>query len=1549
MLCGRDTVVSEFLSRGIDYLGDLGAKLRDLQGHRSLAHELMQNADDAPTATSMTFDVRPEALIVDNDGTFRDCKSVESPVCPWKTGGSRGYRCDFHRFRSIAAGDKRSEQGTTGAFGIGFIAVYQITDAPELISSGRHWILDELKPESQRIQVCASCPRCSRPDLPGTRFILPWARDASSELRKVLRAESVTDTTAEEVLQELEQSLPIAMLFLKRLRSIGIKRDGHTLQTVQRVDEGDDVLISVGETNRDSRWHIIRGDFKTVADELRARHGSRIEEKRLANVAVAVPAGEFETGLLCAGLPTEHDIGLPFHVNADFFPTNDRKRVILGSDFQSEWNREALRAAAQTVGEHVEQLPVLLGARRFWKLASQLKDLAEPAGASPSEPSLSEFWHQLEPRLQTLSAVLTSTNAWAQPSQAMLLLQPIEVAAIAILEALEVPVVHEDLRPYQNILRSSAVGVQLLGVQHIADALEELGLDQRVGRDELPAVLTNRTGLESLWKEILVLLERQQRNAKVLADDEERVRGLALAPGRDGGLWPLGEVYRADDETVELFESTTSDVAFLAIDDGFGRLAELCLPFDAGAAVDALEASDVTRLSDAWKEHRLRLPEIFAWFENHRAELLGDTELTRRLSLLSIFPSSRGLHSLSELSLPGDFEDQLGLADLVDLDAFNGRREFLRDLGMTELDFRTYAVERVPGAFEDDAIGPETRRAAVALLASRLGELRDDDDALAILSEIELVECGDGVFRQAGECYFDSPSVRECLGRAAFVAKAPPQEHVASVRDLYSALGVLSLPRFGAVVAVLKRLTSQPYSARTAERVRTILAHLAPRIATDRDLPHELNPLTELPWLPARGKTDRWYKADELFATYQSFLFETQAHFVDGPIALQNACRDLFQHIGVQITPPPTLVVKHLLQSVADGTSVNKEVYSFLDRNHADRSLALLTGKKCLWINEGYRSPGEVFWSEHPFGRYRWRLAEELRSYGDFLKRLEVKDAPDFRDSLEVIKEISGAYGARNAPVDDDARAVLSTCWEFLERALNDTSVSPEEIQNELGDKKCVLNAAGILYAPDHIFFDNRAGLAAKFGTFLRQNVIARPLGAASALSAAGVRQLGSAVDVEVLEVRDATDAPDMEQLFLERRNELGRVLAAQGVGTDVTGALARLLDIRCSVVSLLKVQYRLEAFGRPQTSNPEFVPASFEPDGRTLYFTKQDGVPNWSAVARELAIAMFPDEDPGRFSSGLKEVLASKTLEAASSTLDELGFAHVDTVGAAAPTGGNVAEGLGTDEATDVEMDGGPSATDGGSQAEDASPEDDLTAEEALRQLLGGDAPDPTSPTPDPLGPEATGLGTGRGDGTGVGAGRSPNGAGLGAHAGSSGRDGAGRGSSDQREGAAKRTPGSPGGRPFISYVAAHPDDEEPDPDHLDQEARMALEDKAIQFILAREPELERTPMNNPGFDLTEPGADGAPVRWVEVKAMTGSLHDRPVGLTHTQFDFAQEHRAAYWLYVVENADGDARLVRIKDPAGQARTFTFDHGWLAVAEVGGEQDDREERMHVED
>lgn len=224
----------------------------------------------------------------------------------------------------------------------------------------------------------------------------------------------------------------------------------------------------------------------------------------------------------------------------------------------------------------------------------------------------------------------------------------------------------------------------------------------------------------------------------------------------------------------------------------------------------------------------------------------------------------------------------------------------------------------------------------------------------------------------------------------------------------------------------------------------------------------------------------------------------------------------------------------------------------------------------------------------------------------------------------------------------------------------------------------------------------------------------------------------------------------------------------------------------------------------------------------------------------------------------------------------------------------------------------------------------------DGAKDLYGDDMPDIPPGTPDPDGDDGVGIGAGGGGQgrTGTGTSRGGGQGNGGGHGGSGGHGTAGNKGGGKGGGQGKRTPGHAGGRPFISYVGTHPDDDGPDPDGLDQAARMQIEGRAIDLIIGLEPALRRTPEGNPGFDLFEADSSGRQIRWVEVKSMTGTLQDRPVGLSHTQFDCAREKGDAYWLYVVERATdpAQARVLRIQNPVGHARTFTFDHGWSEIA-----------------
>lgn len=233
---------------------------------------------------------------------------------------------------------------------------------------------------------------------------------------------------------------------------------------------------------------------------------------------------------------------------------------------------------------------------------------------------------------------------------------------------------------------------------------------------------------------------------------------------------------------------------------------------------------------------------------------------------------------------------------------------------------------------------------------------------------------------------------------------------------------------------------------------------------------------------------------------------------------------------------------------------------------------------------------------------------------------------------------------------------------------------------------------------------------------------------------------------------------------------------------------------------------------------------------------------------------------------------------------------------------------------------------------------EDDADVYKDAEDLYGDDMPDIPEGSYDPSLDDEVGRSTSGATGGRSGNRRGSSGGGSGAKPGRANADNTGVGGSATNKTGnhqGKRSPGSKGGRPFISYLGSHPDDEGQDPDGLDQPKRMQLEAKAIEKIIGLEPNLKQCAEGNKGFDLYEADANGNIVRWVEVKSMTGSLNDRPVGLSRAQFDLASERREDFWLYVVEYASEieTARVIKIRDPAGRARTFTYDCGWLSIAE----------------
>ena len=118
-------------------------------------------------------------------------------------------------------------------------------------------------------------------------------------------------------------------------------------------------------------------------------------------------------------------------------------------------------------------------------------------------------------------------------------------------------------------------------------------------------------------------------------------------------------------------------------------------------------------------------------------------------------------------------------------------------------------------------------------------------------------------------------------------------------------------------------------------------------------------------------------------------------------------------------------------------------------------------------------------------------------------------------------------------------------------------------------------------------------------------------------------------------------------------------------------------------------------------------------------------------------------------------------------------------------------------------------------------------------------------------------------------------------------------------------------------------------------EEEKQAIDQAGTQAVLEFEIKAGREPkdMNeeqpsHPGYDIESKDLKTGEVRYIEVKSLKGEWGRRGVCVTRTQFVTGDEHRANFWLYVVECATSEPKIHRIQNPVGLVGEFYYDDSW---------------------
>ena len=505
----------------------------------------------------------------------------------------------------------------------------------------------------------------------------------------------------------------------------------------------------------------------------------------------------------------------------------------------------------------------------------------------------------------------------------------------------------------------------------------------------------------------------------------------------------------------------------------------------------------------------------------------------------------------------------------------------------------------------------------------------------------------DKEFREPEHVYFYSETVREIFGE--LFPYAPKlgylslwDESEAIVR-LYRWLGVSEVPRANDVSSLVDRLTHGSPDDDRRSRSRKILMTIGNMFSSLTD--HQKDGyrcLMSKAWLVSEDGDAVWRKPSELYAAYNKQWFESQAKFLDMPVNDQGRISDFLRYLGVKRSPEPILVARHLLVCAESNRDPPEGIYHWLNANAGENDVDVLRGEPCIRVDRKWLRSSQVFWGQHKFGRFRFQLGSEISQFRKLLLELGVKEAPDHEDAMQVLKDISMEKESKSHRLSDDDENVVLECWLMLSDALRQNKVDSGTIKRELGNTRCVPRSHPSGYKalgnPSSLLFEDRPGYREKFES-ISWNLIARQEHVWIAMEAAGVRSVTEAIEDSIHEAQAALQDGDLRTRFIERELLLEAVLGGIISTSQSSSDKISFGDIRFLRCETLIVRRELRGFGKYEcTYESEY--AYLDRCSGAVYFTIQSGDRPWSAIARELTLAVDSGGETKAIAPAVKTVL---------------------------------------------------------------------------------------------------------------------------------------------------------------------------------------------------------------------------------------------------------------------------------------------------------------------
>ena len=1503
-------------------LGNIRSHLAGLQGYDVMALELIQNADDAK-AEEIVFDITDDGLLVRNSGKFTYCGDLEKS-CAFLSEGN--YKCDYHRITDVGSGGKLSRGENIGRFGIGFVSTYQVTDHPEIRSSG---IKLALYPEQGQWFIEAF----EEPD--GTAFFLPWARDPNTEARLALGISHVSPTHIDQLAEDFQTVLRKSLLFLRHVRKAEIRRNGQLLLACDLDrSEGSDLIVSFRPSGVVEQWHILRADAAEAAEHLYAAHPRLETLHRSTNISIGlrIDPEPLTDGLLYAFLPTEQSSGLPLHINADFFPESDRKAVIFaGYQHEQAWNEMIIDAAAAALARDLDGLLQMVGTYQLWQILGRAYDIYSKPSGYPS--CFKRFWEHLKATAQQAQIAVAQDGSLQCPSGVFLPRTPlIECQATALLEV-GGRLVAEDLRPFQTAMNQ--LGAPILTLERLV-ALMESALAQQVGG----ATEIDQERLEHfyrpLWSIINDLLPDAGTSNPSTNPAVQRLLALPFVVTEDLFAVTINQSYTAPagldaGRIAALLPRLAIASSLLA---GFPKITRLINQLHLGAVVSHVsEMCKSEPVEDVIAVAPKELRDLYSLFADLDHQSVVEKTVYQQLRGLPIWQSSRGLVKATQALLPGNFTDPTGQADLLDVSVLT---ESARDFLTSKLGVQTQTIEAfvetvLPKFFDDD--GPQDASKFARLISELANHptLVNDDDIRRLLGSLPIVPTQNGSWSSPVNTYRRTEDLVKVLGDALHLwLDASRIPNTRSVHTFIDSLGIRRSPiarhLVDRMLFIAEKYLPTEDTKRASSEAFYVLCDNYEEWKEKKSFHDAVDDLREAACFPADGDTNEWHTADSLYAPYRADAFRSQANILD----FRNTVRlktELLEELGISINPETRLVIDHLQHCIASAMQPHFSTYQVLNERaqRSDPLIATLAGSRCIYVEsqKKFVRPNQLYWVPQQLGRYAYTIPGNYESFKPLFDAIGVKNAPDGRDFVDILLDIVGEYFGQSKPLTGPDRAVYDVCLTSVATAHEHEELKPSDLQR-LQKAPTILNLRGQLTHPDEVLLQDSEWHAGFFGGELNQ-ALCKPVPELwPFVEEVGVKRLSESAQV-ALEFVDGLQADETQlaENLMDRIDILARLLHDKPttVRKKIRGALSTLTAVSHDVV---RIQASVHVGEDQAFAPPTPAQAFYDIENGRLILARPVGDRSWAHVLNALFHQLMPEESGSEISKLTLSVrpLMGMAVEEAHRELSDAGIPYLDSEtwngttedltspnldemgGTAEPDNHEETEAAPTSVNDSGEQaDGAPGGTHGKQQRDTSEPS------------LGGRSGEQPEREAESGGPRR-GAADRNSSATGVGGNKRP-------------------GECERRAKKSRPKHKEQWDRRLLSYVRQK---QEESSDTGDQEGpsehNLAVEVVARKAVCAYENERGRVPeqmaQTHPGYDIISRNPVTGEDRYIEVKGVNGEWNQTGVGLSRFQFSNAQDYGDRYWLYVVEFVSDHEhiRVHPIRSPATQVTAFMFDGNW---------------------